>query len=306
MNIAVLGSINMDLVVQTDRMPQIGETLKGKAIHFIPGGKGANQAVAVARQQVPVSIIGCLGNDDFGKQQIRNLKQEGINTDFMRMSDKHSTGVASIVVDTQSRNQIIIIPGANEAITHAQIDKAADRIKKANYLICQLEVNFDAVEHALDIAFSNDTKVILNPAPARVLPPELLKKIDFLIPNETEATLISGIQVEDQHSAKEAGNKLIQQGVKNVLITLGAQGVMVVTQNAVFYEKALSVEAVDTTAAGDVFIGYFATAMEASGCIKTAVKKAQAAAALTVTKLGAQTSIPSLEQTEAFIQTIEN
>lgn len=303
MNIVVLGSVNMDLLVQTPRMPGIGETVKGDAIHFMPGGKGANQAVAVARQQIPVSLIGCLGNDDFGRQLMGNMEQERINTDFLTLSHEHATGIASIVVDTCSRNQIIVVPGANQAVAPDQLDRAAHTISRADYLICQLEVNFDAVEKAVDIAFSSGTKVILNPAPAMALPRELLGKVDFLIPNETEATLLTGIQVKDHNSAREAGGRLIQQGVKNILITLGDKGVVGVSRrHGDFYEPAFSVKAVDTTAAGDTFIGYFTVALGLDNSPATAVRKAQAAAALTVQRLGAQSSIPHLKETQEFLQ----
>ncbi|MCP4350184.1 MAG: ribokinase [Desulfobacterales bacterium] len=302
MNITVLGSINMDMVIQTPRMPETGETIKGDSFHVIPGGKGANQAVALARQNIQTTMIGCVGGDDFGKRQLKILRAEGIDCSYINVIKDKPTGVASILVDKQSRNSIVIVPGANEFIALSQVEKASQAIKKADMLICQLEVNFNAVENAIELACSQGTKTLLNPAPARELSDTLLQKIDYLIPNEIEVFALTGVQVEDFDSAGKAGEILLEKGVKNLLITMGKKGVAVITPDICFLVPALSVNAVDTTAAGDTFIGYFAASIVQTNDIRHAVQFAQTAAALTVTKLGAQSSIPTLTETNNLFE----
>lgn len=300
--IVVLGSINMDLVVITPRHPKIGETIKGRDFQMIPGGKGANQAVAIARQNTPSVFIGCVGNDSFGTQLINLMDDEGIDTCHIRNLDNIPTGIASIVVSDQSQNTIVISPGANDKISRTQLDQASEAIKNAELLICQLETNFDAVETAVDIAYQNNTGIVLNPAPMRDLPDDFLSKIDYLIPNETEAGLLANHSVSDQDSAIKAAKLLISQGTKNVLLTMGEKGVVLINSESATHFSAFEVNPVDTTAAGDTFVGSFAVGLIRKLPDEINIKRAQAAAALTVTKMGAQPSIPSDSEIESFLK----
>ncbi len=299
--IVVLGSINMDLVIRTPRHPNIGETIKGNHFQMIPGGKGANQAVAIGRQGVSPMFIGCVGNDGFGKELFELLKKERIDTTNIRILEEESTGVASIQVDDQSRNTIVISPGANEKISPKQIDQASKAIERGDFLICQLETNFDAVQQAIHIAHRHNTKIILNPAPFRDLPGELMQKIDFLIPNEIEASMLTGFEIKDLKTAESSAKHLLNRGVKNVLLTMGRQGVVVAESDQAFHEPAYTVQPLDTTAAGDTFVGAFAVNLLKGLCLRESVKRAQAAAAISVTRLGAQPSIPSAEEIDSFM-----
>lgn len=301
MNIVVLGSINVDLVIETPRMPAPGETVNASAFHMIAGGKGANQAVAVARQGIPAVLIGCVGRDAFGTQQLAGLAEEGIDLDRVLRVEGLPTGVASIMVDEGSQNAIAIVAGANGAIPPSHIETAREEIKAADMLISQLEVNFDAVLTAFETACATRTPTLLNPAPARPLPDRLLEMTDFLVPNELEASALSGIDVRDRESAWSAGERLAARGAKNVLITLGEKGVAGVTRDGRFHLPAHTVRPKDTTAAGDTFIGYFATTLIKTGDIRNAAGIAQAAAALTVTQLGAQSAIPKLARVNEFL-----
>ena len=300
--IAVLGSINMDLVVTAPRHPSIGETIKGRDFRMIPGGKGANQAVAIARQNILSVFIGCVGEDAFGEQLLNLMNDEGINTAHVRCLDSIPTGIASIVVDDQSQNTIVIASGANDNISQTQLDQASADIAEAELLICQLETNFDAVEKAIDVAFANKTGIILNPAPVRELPDDLFPKIDYLIPNETEAGLLTGHAISDQDSAMKAAGKLISKGAKNVLLTMGSQGVYWADSQAVKHFPAFKVKPVDTTAAGDTFVGSFAAGLINNLPTEINIRRAQAAAAISVTKMGAQPSIPTEDEIDLFLK----
>ena len=300
--IAVLGSINMDLVVTAPRHPSIGETIKGRDFRMIPGGKGANQAVAIARQNILSVFIGCVGEDAFGEQLLNLMNDEGINTAHVRCLDSIPTGIASIVVDDQSQNTIVIASGANDNISQTQLDQASADIAEAELLICQLETNFDAVEKAIDVAFANKTGIILNPAPVRELPDDLFPKIDYLIPNETEAGLLTGHAISDQDSAMKAAGQLITKGAKNVLLTMGLQGVYWADSQAVKHFPAFKVKPVDTTAAGDTFVGSFAAGLINNLPTEINIRRAQAAAAISVTKMGAQPSIPTEDEIDLFLK----
>jgi ribokinase len=300
--ITVVGSVNMDLVFRTGRMPMIGETIKGHEFRQIAGGKGANQAVAAARQGARVTFIASIGDDAFGDQSLRALADEGIALAHVVRAAGTATGTAGIFVDDNGRNSIVIAGGANDVLAASDIDAAAASIASARLLICQLETPLATVARAIDIASQHDVPVILNPAPAQPLADDLLSKIGYLVLNETEASQLSGIEVVDQGSAQQAAERLLARGVGTVLLTMGEHGVCVAHAGTHTHLPALQVDAVDTTAAGDTFVGAFAVGLGRGLTVHQACAEAQFAAALTVTRLGAQTSIPKRDEVEQFMQ----
>ncbi len=301
--IIVVGSVNMDLVIRAPRMPAPGETIAGSGFRAIPGGKGANQAVAAARTGAEVHFIGSIGADDFGLRLKRGLADEGIDLSHLSVLEDQSTGVAMIILDAKGQNTIVLSPGANGRVTPEQIETCADTIASARMLVCQLETPLTAVTRAIDIAYDNGVPVILNPAPAVPLNRRLLAKIKYLIPNETEASILSGVQVVDGETARAAARRLTDEGVEQVLITLGDKGVVsVLKDGTVLSIPAIVVPVVDTTGAGDTFVGSLAVELASGKSVREAIQFAQYAAALKVTKLGAQTSIPHRDEVERFIQ----
>ncbi len=292
----------MDLVIQTVQMPKPGETVLGRNFQVIPGGKGANQAVAAARQGGDVTLVGRVGADGFGKRQQQCLNNEAIDLSFLTIDDEFSTGVAVIAVDESGQNSIVVTAEANGQVGVQQIEASQEAIARADVLVCQLEIPFPAVARAIEIAHAHDVPVILNPAPASPVEPGLLENVSYLIPNEFEARMLSGIEVADVESARKSAQHLQQYGIKTVIVTLGDKGAYVADGDEYYYEAALSVEAVDTTAAGDVFVGSFAVALTEGRSVREAVKFAKHASALSVTKLGAQSSIPSRQEVEQFLQ----
>lgn len=314
-NIVVVGSINMDLVFRTPHMPAVGETISGHEFAQIAGGKGANQAVAAARQGAAVTFIACVGDDAYGKQSLIGLQADGITTNFISTVTNIATGVAGIFVDDHGNNSIVIAPGANAQLTPAHIDAAKEAICNADLLICQCETPLATVSAAIQLAFEHGVKVVFNPAPAVSLSDDLLAKVNYLIVNETEATQLSGINVTDVASAQLASDKLLARGVACVLLTMGEQGVCVTgvsCQDSGFsaaspdknyvHLPAIKVDAIDTTAAGDTFVGAFAAGIGRGLSVLAATNEAQFSAALAVTKLGAQSSIPHRKEVERFIQ----
>ena len=299
--IAVVGSLNMDLVVRVPRMPVPGETLIGHDFHVIPGGKGANQAVAAARLGAQVTMIGRVGDDDFGRAQQRNLAQEGIGVTHVSVDAEEATGIALITLDAAGQNSIILAPGANMRLTVAHVEAAAQAIADAEILICQLECPLEAVTRAIELARAEGVRVILNPAPARSLDTDLLHLVDYLIPNESETTLLTGIQVSDLPSAEKAAANLRERGVSTVILTLGEQGALLANARGMIHVPGYSVEVVDTTAAGDAFVGGFAVALAEGQLLQEAVRFANAAGALAVTRLGAQPSLPTRREIELFL-----
>ena len=301
-HITVVGSINMDLVIRVPRMPQPGETLTGGDFHVIPGGKGANQAVATARLGGKVAMIGSVGGDDFGRRQQEGLQQDGIDLSFLTVDESCATGIAMITIDESGQNSIIISPEANGRVSAAQVEKAKAGITQADMLLCQLETPIESVTRAIEIAHEHGVAVVLNPAPAAALESSLLEKVTYFIVNETEAEFYTGVEVEDLDSAKNAALKLQQSGIQSVLVTLGEKGVVVAHGGEFFHENALSVQTVDTTAAGDTFVGAFSVALTERRSIEEAVIFATHAAALTVTRLGAQSSIPTRDEVDNFLK----
>ncbi len=309
-SIVVVGSANMDLVVRAPRLPVPGETLAGTGFETIPGGKGANQAVAAARLGAAVTMVGCVGDDAFGTTLREGLNADGIDTTSLR-TVSGSSGIAVITVAQNGANSIVIVGGANDVLDRSDVDATAQTIAAADMLICQLETPLAIVEHAIATAVRHHTPVLLNPAPARPLPGSLLAQVDYLVVNETEAELLSGIPVGNAADAERAAAALLEQGARCVIVTLGASGVFwraADADNAAAVESTLQgyvaahkVQAVDTTAAGDTFAGGFAAARAAGQSIADAIAFGQQAAAISVTRHGAQTSIPTRADVLALV-----
>jgi ribokinase len=292
MNIVVVGSTNTDMVVRSDHLPAPGETILGGKFLMNQGGKGANQAVAASRLGGEVLFISRIGDDIFGKQAIQNLKNEGIDIRFVSVDPENPSGVALITVDKKSENCIVVAPGSNMNLKPEEIKKAMHQIEMAKIVLLQLEIPIDTVEFVIQIAKRNKQKVILNPAPATELNPALLKGITIITPNETEAEILTGIPVKNAGSAKKAAGVLHSYGIDNVLITMGARGTYIFTNKYSEMIPAPKVNPVDTTAAGDTFNGALAVAVSEDMDILNAVQFANQAAAISVTRFGAQASTP--------------
>jgi ribokinase len=303
--ITVVGSINMDLVFRTPRMPLVGETITGESFQQVPGGKGANQAVAAARQGADVRFVGAVGSDGFGQQALRCLAGEGIGVADIASAAGTPSGVAGIFVDGGGANSIVVAPGANDLLSVAQVEAAESTIAAASFMICQLESPLASVTRAIHIARDNQVRVVFNPAPAQPLDDALLACADYLIVNETEASQLSGIEVLDAASASRAAQALRQRGAGAVLLTMGEQGVLIAAPGHERLIPAVKVAVVDTTAAGDTFVGAFTVGVARGLGIDEAVTEAQYAAAFAVTKMGAQTSIPTREELLQLMRTTE-
>ena len=298
--VVVIGSLNMDLVTRAPRLPRGGETLIGQSFATVSGGKGANQAVAAARLGAEVSMVGCVGNDAYGAELRGALLAERIDCQAVSTVED-SSGVALIVVDDNSQNAIVIVAGANGSLTPQVIDRFDAVLQTADVIICQLEVPDATVGHALKRGRALGKTVILNPSPAsRPLPADWFAAIDYLIPNESEASALTGLSVDSLASAETAATRLIAMGVGKVIITLGAQGSLFADGSRLEHFPAPKVKAVDTTAAGDTFVGGFAAALAAGSSEADAIRFGQVAAALSVTRAGAQPSIPTLSDVQAF------
>jgi len=290
--IVVVGSCNTDMVIKADRLPIPGETILGGTFFMNPGGKGANQAVAASRMGGTVTLISKTGNDVFGKQSVMLYAAENIKTDFIFSDPKHPSGVALITVDSSGENCIVVASGANAYLSPPDIDKASAEIEGSDLVLMQLEIPIETVEYVAEMAYKKDIKVILNPAPARALSDNLLKYLYIIIPNKSEAEILSGIKVSDIESAKQAADIISAKGVDIVVITLGSQGALIKENTEYHFVEAFKVDAIDTTAAGDTFCGSVCVGLSEGKSILDAVKMAACAAALTVTRMGAQTSIP--------------
>ena len=299
MSIIVFGSLNMDLVAQVPRLPQAGETLLGTSFVTVPGGKGANQAVAAARLGGPTAMVGRVGNDNFGVLLCKSLQVSGVSTDAV-MADQGPSGVALINVDDEGENQIVVVPGANGKVDTTDVGRLplyGDR----SILLMQFEIPLTAVQAAAERA--KEHCVIVDPAPARSdLPPEFYGLVDILTPNQTEASQLTGLKVNSVPTAMEAAQVLRQRGTSTVIVKLGRQGAVVASKSEVFHVPAFQVDAVDTVAAGDAFNGGLAVALAQEKSLREAVKWASAVAALSVMSAGAQPSMPTREQVETFLR----
>ncbi len=290
--IVVVGSCNTDMVIKADRLPIPGETILGGTFFMNPGGKGANQAVAASRMGGNVTLISKTGNDVFGKQSVMLYTAENIKTDFIYSDPKHPSGVALITVDSHGENCIVVASGANAYLNPSDIDKASAEIESSDLVLMQLEIPIETVEYVAEMANKKGIKVILNPAPARALSNNLLKNLYIIIPNKSEAEILSGIKVSDIESAKQAADIISAKGVDIVVITLGSQGALIKEYAEYHFVEAFKVDAVDTTAAGDTFCGSVCVGLAEGRSILDSVKMAARSAALTVTRMGAQASIP--------------
>ncbi|WP_419885792.1 ribokinase [Paenibacillus sp. B-A-8] len=301
LGIVVIGSLNMDMVVRTNRAPNAGETLMGQAFALSPGGKGANQAVAAARLGAEVSMIGSVGKDTFGSEMLEIIKQEGIHIEHISVSETEATGVASIVIEEDGENRIIVVPGANIDLSVDDILALESVISQAEMIVMQLEMELAMSEHAIAIAHRHGIPVILNPAPARVLKDEMLGQVSYLTPNETEAGILTGMTVDSLETAEQAARILLQKGVKNVIVTLGSKGALIVNAEGAKSVPGFPVKAIDTVAAGDSFNGALAQQLVLGKTLEEAVSFANAVGALAVGKEGAIPSLPQLSEVEQFL-----
>jgi len=292
----------MDLVVKAPRLPARGETILGENFLMTPGGKGANQAVAAAKLGAEVYFVAKLGKDIFGQKSLQNFKKAGVNTQYVTQTKTAPSGVALITVDSLGGNEIVVASGANQKLSLRDIKSAVSAIASSAVLVVQLEVPMKTVEFAAQLAHNYKLTVILDPAPAQKLSPELLKIVDCIKPNETEAQILTDIEVINEASARKAADHLLKSGVKAVILTMGAKGFLLATSQKTQFVPAIEVTAVDTTAAGDAFTGGLAFGLAEGQNLFDAAMFANYVAALSVTKMGAQSSMPTRQAVEGFIK----
>ena len=299
--IVVVGSSNTDMIIRLDHIPRPGETILGGEFLTAAGGKGANQAVGAARAGGAVTFVARVGRDVLGDQAIRGFVEDGINVEWVIRDPEFPSGVALIFVARDGENSIAVASGANGALSPADVRKAHVAIRNASVLLMQLETPLDTVSAAARLVQRKGLQIVLNPAPARDLPDRLLKQVSLLTPNESEAEMLSGIKVRDAREAVRAARKLRQRGVKHVVLTLGARGAFVCGPEGEALVPGFKVKAVDTTAAGDIFNGALAVGLGEGKPLLEAVRFANAAAAVSVTRLGAQPSAPERREIEAVL-----
>ena len=302
--IAVVGSSNTDMIIKTAKIPRPGETILGGEFHMAAGGKGANQAVAAARAGGDVAFIARIGNDIFGKKAVEGFIRDGIDVKYVYKDRRAASGIAVIIVGADGENSIAVASGANANLTPEDVRLAERAISSAKILLMQLETPLETVREAAEIAAAYRVPVILNPAPAKALDDHLLRRISILTPNETEMEMLTGIKIRKESDMARASQKLLNKGVRAVFITLGSKGVFVASETEKIRRiiPAFKVKAVDTTAAGDVFNGALAVALAEGRPLLEAARFANAAAALSVTKMGAQPSAPHRKEIENFLR----
>ena len=299
-NILVIGSLNADLVVRAPRFPVPGETIHGENLVTFPGGKGANQAVAVARLGAKVSMVGRVGNDSFGATLIENLRKNHVDVKQIITDESTPTGTAVIIVDAQGQNSIVLSPGSNAKVIPNDIKPEV--FVNASLLLLQFEIPIDTVIHSANLAREKGLRILLNPAPAYTLPDELIVAADFILPNESELGLLTGRTLGDLISIEAASRSLIARGARNIIVTLGANGALIVNKNGAKHIPAYKVKAVDTTAAGDAFVGGLAVGLSNGKSLEDAVQYACACGALAATKFGAQPSLPLADDVDLFLK----
>lgn len=304
-HVVVVGSLNMDLVVQMPEIPKPGETLLGGVFDTFPGGKGANQAIAAARMGAHVTLVGRVGADAFGKQLLQAVEQEGIETRHIALDQERATGVALITVDRKGQNSISVASGANYGLTAEDVRTAWEQTGEVDVLVMPLETPLESLYAAVELATTDGARIILNPAPAQKLNQDFFTNIDVLVPNESEAEFLAGIEVDGDTTARRAAMALMTQGAKAIIITLGERGALLADgppdDPSFHHLKGHDLDAIDTTAAGDCFVGAFAASSAEEKPLLEAARIANAAAALSVTKRGAQPSLPSRANVEEFI-----
>lgn len=297
--IVVIGSLNMDIVLETPRMPQIGETIAGSNISFVPGGKGANQAYAIGKLGGDVAMIGAVGADSSGEALLSNLQSAGVKTEGIKVIDGVPTGQAYIMVDENGDNSIILIAGTNGKVTKEIIQNHMDIIESCDIIVMQMEIPVEVICYVKTLAKQLGKIIILDPAPAKAdFPDELWKDVDYIKPNETELGILTHQSIDSVESAKEGAEKMLEKGVKHVLVSLGSEGCLFVTREGTHFYPAHKVKAVDTTAAGDSFTAAFALAISQGKSHEEAIAFGQKVAAIVVTRKGAQTSIPTMGEIE--------
>jgi ribokinase len=294
--VLVVGSLNMDLVIKVRELPKKGETILGGEMNEIPGGKGANQAVAVARMNTSVSMLGAVGNDDYGLALLKSLEENKVDTNYILKSSK-KTGIAIVTVDDKGNNQIIVSPGANQDVTPELINHNKKALDDCDIVVLQLEIPMETVKYTLELAKRMNKITILNPAPACNLDRELLKHVDILIPNEHELQFLTQTSIG---TIETRSKELLKRGVKKVIVTLGEQGCFLMDPKYEEYFPAPNVEAVDTTGAGDCFIGSFTSVLGRTGDLLSSIEDAVKASALSVTRVGAQNAMPTVDELTDF------
>ncbi len=300
--IMVIGSLNMDLVVRVHQLPAPGETVLCPEYRTIPGGKGANQAVALARLGAQVSMVGCVGQDGFGDVLLENLRREGIDVTHLRCLQDAGTGIALISVDDQGQNSIVVASGANMRLAPQMARAALESQAGLDAVVLQLESPLEVVQEAARVAHQQGVLVVLNPAPARQLPEALLHNVDVLAPNEGETSLLSGLPVETNQQVEKAARRLLELGVGKVVLTLGSRGALALDKaGQITYLPAHQVQVVDTTAAGDAFVAGLALGLAEGRPLVEAARLGNAAGAIAVTRLGAQPAMPYRQEVEALL-----
>jgi ribokinase len=303
--ILVVGSLNIDLVTELQKMPDIGETVLGSRLHYIPGGKGANQACAVGKLGGIVTILGCIGDDDFGNMQREELRKSNVNVENLKVTTGHNTGTALIYINSEGNNSIVVIPGANTECDVEYLKHKDELFQECDIILLQMEIPYETIYYAVHRANELKKTIILNPAPAPdEIPEDILGMIDYLTPNETELLRLANGTSLDLEEIKEAAGSLVEKGAKNVIVTLGERGALFTNAKKEVVYSVRKVKAKDTTAAGDSFMGAFAVALAEGKSDEQAIEFANLVSSVVVTKKGAQSSIPERKSIDLLEQTL--